>query len=253
MGGFGGTGFLRRHVAHLRPAGQGVRAGQGERSVGPDGKSRPQAPALLKWRLLGLPVAAGRNLIAVLPQSGLVTDETSSMRRSTASTTASGNTVSRANGPGASRAPRRKTGRLHLTVLNSLTMYQMPAAPSRREGTCPRRLSSRSPQRQQVNSGGLLPKTGSLQPEWRRCGKPRCRCATGPLHGPYWYLRWREGGRQCRQYVPREQVNAMRAAIAQRKRGSSLSGLWSSSPMVCIHQPQEGGSCTISRSLSSRK
>jgi len=71
---------------------------------------------------------------------------------------------------------------------------------------------------QQMNSGGLLPKTGSLQAEWRRCGKPRCRCASGPLHGPYWYLRWREGGRQCRQYVPCEQVNAMRAAIAQRRR-----------------------------------
>src|SRR5260370_1137405 len=53
---------------------------------------------------------------------------------------------------------------------------------------------------------------------WRRCGKPRCRCARGTLHGPYWYLRWRERGRQCRQYVPCEQVNAMRAAIAQRRR-----------------------------------
>ena len=71
---------------------------------------------------------------------------------------------------------------------------------------------------QQMNSGGLLPKIGSLQAEWRRCGKPRCRCARGPLHGPYWYLRWREGGRQRRQYVPWEQVNAMRAAIAQRRR-----------------------------------
>ena len=71
---------------------------------------------------------------------------------------------------------------------------------------------------QQVNSGGLLPKIGSLQAEWRRCGKPRCRCARGTLHGPYWYLRWREDGRQCRQYVPREQVNAMRAAIARRRR-----------------------------------
>jgi len=81
------------------------------------------------------------------------------------------------------------------------------------------KLLGRSPQIvQQMNSGGLLPKTGSLQAEWRRCGKPRCRCASGPLHGPYWYLRWREGGRQCRQYVPFEQVNAMRAAIAQRRR-----------------------------------
>jgi len=65
-----------------------------------------------------------------------------------------------------------------------------------------------------MNSGDLLPKTGSLQAEWRRCGKPRCRCTGGTLHGPYWYLRWREGGRQRRQYVPCEQVNAMRAAIA---------------------------------------
>jgi hypothetical protein len=71
---------------------------------------------------------------------------------------------------------------------------------------------------QQVNSGGLLPKIGSLQAEWRRCGKPRCRCTSGTLHGPYWYLRWREDGRQRRQYVPREQVNAMRAAIARRRR-----------------------------------
>ena len=69
-----------------------------------------------------------------------------------------------------------------------------------------------------MNSGGLLPKTGSLQAEWRRCGKPRCRCASGTLHGPYWYLRWREGARQRRRYVPREQVNAIREAIEQRRR-----------------------------------
>src|SRR5262249_42774341 len=37
-----------------------------------------------------------------------------------------------------------------------------------------------------------LPPTGSLQREWRRCGKPTCRCASGMLHGPYWYLRWRD-------------------------------------------------------------
>ena len=68
-----------------------------------------------------------------------------------------------------------------------------------------------------MNSGGLLPKTGSLQAEWRRCGKSTCRCARGTLHGPYWYLRWREGVRQRRRYVPREQVNAIREAIDQRR------------------------------------
>src|SRR6266581_173708 len=69
-----------------------------------------------------------------------------------------------------------------------------------------------------MNSGGLLPKTGSLQEEWRRCGKSTCRCASGTLHGPYWYLRWREGGRQRRQYVPSEQVNAIREAVEQPRR-----------------------------------
>ena len=71
---------------------------------------------------------------------------------------------------------------------------------------------------QQVNSGGLLPKTGSLREEWRRCGKSTCRWARGTLHGPYWYLRWREGARQRRRYVPREQVTAIQDAIEQRRR-----------------------------------
>jgi len=72
------------------------------------------------------------------------------------------------------------------------------------------------PERQMIFAG--LPPTSSLQREWRRCGKPRCPCASGMLHGPYWYLRWREGGRQRRRYVPRERVDATRAAIEQRRR-----------------------------------
>jgi len=46
---------------------------------------------------------------------------------------------------------------------------------------------------QQLNSGGLLPKTGSLQAEWQRCGKPTCRWNGKTLHGPYWSLRWERG------------------------------------------------------------
>jgi hypothetical protein len=63
-----------------------------------------------------------------------------------------------------------------------------------------------------------LPQTGSLQREWRRCGKPTCRCASGMLHGPYWYLRWRDRGSQRRRYVPSERVDATRTAIEQRRR-----------------------------------
>jgi len=34
-----------------------------------------------------------------------------------------------------------------------------------------------------------------------RCGKDKCRCAAGELHGPYWYAYWSEGGRTRSQYV----------------------------------------------------
>jgi hypothetical protein len=34
-----------------------------------------------------------------------------------------------------------------------------------------------------------------------RCGSKKCKCATGDLHGPYWYAYWSEGGRTRSQYV----------------------------------------------------
>ena len=34
-----------------------------------------------------------------------------------------------------------------------------------------------------------------------RCGSKKCRCASGDLHGPYWYAYWSEGGHTRSQYV----------------------------------------------------
>jgi hypothetical protein len=34
-----------------------------------------------------------------------------------------------------------------------------------------------------------------------RCGSKKCRCASGELHGPYWYAYWSEGGRTKSQYI----------------------------------------------------
>lgn len=62
-----------------------------------------------------------------------------------------------------------------------------------------------------IETGGY---TGSVQWEWRRCGKVRCRCARGQLHGPYARLVWREDGRTRRRYLPRDQVPAALAARA---------------------------------------
>ena len=67
--------------------------------------------------------------------------------------------------------------------------------------------------------GDSLPKTealpGSLQSERKACGKPTCRCARGRLHGPYFYRRWREGGRQRRGYVKPRDVASTRAALVE--------------------------------------
>jgi hypothetical protein len=72
------------------------------------------------------------------------------------------------------------------------------------------------------NSGGLLPKTdglpGSLQAEYKGCGKPACRCARGELHGPYLYRRWREGGRLRRQYVRPRDAERVQAALTEWRR-----------------------------------
>ena len=67
-------------------------------------------------------------------------------------------------------------------------------------------------------NGGLFPKIiplpGSLQKEWRRCGKANCRCARGALHGPYWVRRWWEHGKQRKAYVPRDRIVEVAASIA---------------------------------------
>ena len=64
-----------------------------------------------------------------------------------------------------------------------------------------------------------LPKTGaaSLCQQWIRCGKSRCRCATGELHGPYQYLFWREGGRLKKRYIRQHDVEDVRVEIDQRR------------------------------------
>ena len=68
-----------------------------------------------------------------------------------------------------------------------------------------------------------LPKTlpGVVLPQMVRCGKPSCKCASrdeDDLHGPYYYRFWREDGRLQKEYVPLDQVDAVRAACQRRQR-----------------------------------
>ena len=53
--------------------------------------------------------------------------------------------------------------------------------------------------------------SGSVVEQGRRCGKERCRCASGDLHGPYIYVVLpRVGGRTRRVYVPATAAEAVR-------------------------------------------
>ncbi len=77
----------------------------------------------------------------------------------------------------------------------------------------------RTPEGARANSVGSSPKIaplpGSLQMEWRRCGRGGCRCARGEPHGPYFYRYFYEGRRRRKQYVPREQAAEVAAGIAR--------------------------------------
>ena len=83
------------------------------------------------------------------------------------------------------------------------------------------RLETRPARRSLKNSDSLpkiAPLPGVLLANPVRCGKPACRCARGELHGPYLYRRWREGGRQRRAYVRPDEVERVRAALAEWRR-----------------------------------
>lgn len=71
--------------------------------------------------------------------------------------------------------------------------------------------------------GGRFAKTlpkiaaGSLHIEFKRCGRPNCRCRLGLLHGPYLSWHWREAGRQRKHYVPMRRLAEVLNEIERRR------------------------------------
>jgi hypothetical protein len=71
-----------------------------------------------------------------------------------------------------------------------------------------------------ANFADLCPKiglVGSLHLEFKRCGKAKCRCTKGLLHGPYVYRRWREAGRQRRQHIAMHKLLETLLALEQAR------------------------------------
>jgi hypothetical protein len=60
---------------------------------------------------------------------------------------------------------------------------------------------------------------GSLIERYKRCGKPGCKCASGPGHGPKYYLSISRSGEYPQMdYVPQGYVPQVREYLANYQR-----------------------------------
>jgi hypothetical protein len=64
---------------------------------------------------------------------------------------------------------------------------------------------------------------GSLIERYKRCGKPGCKCANGPGHGPKYYLSVSFPGlRPQMDYVPQEDYDQTKEFLANYQRAREL-------------------------------
>lgn len=60
---------------------------------------------------------------------------------------------------------------------------------------------------------------GSLIQRYKRCGRPGCRCAEGPGHGPKYYLSISQTGQRPQMdYVPQEYHDQVQEYLANHRR-----------------------------------
>lgn len=55
----------------------------------------------------------------------------------------------------------------------------------------------------------MLPKTSAICRQFRKCGKPGCKCNAGDLHGPYFFYFYRENGRLRKKYIRKADAAAL--------------------------------------------
>lgn len=70
---------------------------------------------------------------------------------------------------------------------------------------------------------------GSLSRQYNVCGKSGCRCKDPKnprRHGPYYKVSYVYRGRFSSRFVPRQQVKAVRAELANYKRLRELTQKW---------------------------
>jgi len=58
---------------------------------------------------------------------------------------------------------------------------------------------------------------GSVHQQYVRCGKAKCKCARGELHGAYYYHFLRTAGRLRKRYLKAHEVEQMQTACLARR------------------------------------
>jgi hypothetical protein len=77
-------------------------------------------------------------------------------------------------------------------------------------------------------SGMQYLSSGTLQKRMKRCGNPRCRCATDPAarHGPYYEWSYMKAGKLHHRTLTPKQAEMMRLAIANSRKVKKLLKAW---------------------------
>ena len=64
----------------------------------------------------------------------------------------------------------------------------------------------------------IEPLRGGILTQFKQCGRSNCRCATGYLHGPYYYRVWMVRGERIKKYVKKSELSGVQAGIYERRR-----------------------------------
>lgn len=62
---------------------------------------------------------------------------------------------------------------------------------------------------------------GSLIKHYKKCGSKSCICTEGNLHGPYWYLSYKEGDKSVLKYIYKKDLTKTNHLAASYKRFQS--------------------------------
>ena len=68
-----------------------------------------------------------------------------------------------------------------------------------------------------------IPVVGNLSSVYLPCGKVRCKCKEGSLHGPMWRLTWKkEKQKSAILYVPKRHLEQVKKAVADYQKARVL-------------------------------